>query len=99
MLLLLARASTGMQHPGFTVGSCSVSCAAACSVRKGRARAFPDDVVNALEHYGEHAKAAYILFGKYQDSFEQPVAIKGKDMAEPRFVSRSLDACQAAWHA
>uniref|UniRef100_A0A383VL29 Fungal lipase-type domain-containing protein n=1 Tax=Tetradesmus obliquus TaxID=3088 RepID=A0A383VL29_TETOB len=65
---------------------------AACSVRKGRARAFPDDVVNALEHYGEHAKAAYILFGKYQDSFEQPVAIKGKDMAEPSGVA-SLKGC------
>jgi hypothetical protein len=52
------------------------------------AGAFPGVVVDALERYGEHAKAAYILFGKYEDEFEQPIAIKGKDLADIRLVPR-----------
>jgi hypothetical protein len=34
------------------------------------AGAYPADALNALERYGGHAKAAYILFGKWYEEEE-----------------------------
>lgn len=44
--------------------------------------ALPASLCDALERYGHHAKAAYILFGKFEDGQGQPVIIKGNDMED-----------------
>ncbi|WIA42604.1 hypothetical protein OEZ86_008579 [Tetradesmus obliquus] len=45
-----------------------LAAAAADAAAAGKdAGSLPDAVVDALERYGQHAKAAYVLFGKFQD--------------------------------